>query len=56
MPELLPRTADGGLRRSSHLLEDVSFDLEKAEASRLLGRNGVGKTTLLLTLMGLDAA
>jgi branched-chain amino acid transport system ATP-binding protein len=37
----------------SIVLEDVSFDLEEAGSLALLGRNGVGKTTLLLTLMGL---
>jgi branched-chain amino acid transport system ATP-binding protein len=37
----------------SIVLEDVSFDLEAGGSLALLGRNGVGKTTLLLTLMGL---
>ncbi len=35
------------------VLEDVSFTLERGEALALLGRNGMGKTTLLTTLMGL---
>jgi branched-chain amino acid transport system ATP-binding protein len=35
------------------VLEDMSFALEAGEAMALLGRNGVGKSTLLLTLMGL---
>jgi branched-chain amino acid transport system ATP-binding protein len=35
------------------VLEDVSFALQEGESLALLGRNGVGKTTLLLTLMGL---
>ncbi len=35
------------------VLEDLSFVVEAGEALALLGRNGVGKSTLLLTLMGL---
>jgi branched-chain amino acid transport system ATP-binding protein len=34
------------------VLEDVSFALEEGDSLALLGRNGVGKTTLLVTLMG----
>ncbi|HYV66158.1 MAG TPA: ABC transporter ATP-binding protein [Myxococcales bacterium] len=37
----------------SVVLEDVSFALQEGGSLALLGRNGVGKTTLLLTLMGL---
>jgi branched-chain amino acid transport system ATP-binding protein len=37
----------------SIILEDVSLDMEEAGSLALLGRNGVGKTTLLLTLMGM---
>jgi branched-chain amino acid transport system ATP-binding protein len=36
----------------SVVLEDVSFALAEGESLALLGRNGVGKTTLLVTLMG----
>ncbi len=35
------------------VLEDISFDVPERGALALLGRNGVGKTTLLATLMGL---
>ncbi len=35
------------------VLEDVSLALEEGDSLALLGRNGVGKTTLLVTLMGL---
>jgi ABC-type branched-subunit amino acid transport system ATPase component len=35
------------------IVNGVSFDLEAGEALALLGRNGVGKTTLLRTLVGL---
>src|SRR5665213_2278557 len=34
------------------VLEDLSFTLDAGESMALLGRNGVGKTTLLATLMG----
>src|SRR6187399_103335 len=40
----------------SHILRDVSFDLPHGKVTALLGRNGVGKTTLLRTLMGLVPA
>jgi branched-chain amino acid transport system ATP-binding protein len=38
---------------ASIVLEDVSFALDEGAGLALLGRNGVGKSTLLLTLMGL---
>ncbi|HTT37277.1 MAG TPA: urea ABC transporter ATP-binding subunit UrtE [Burkholderiales bacterium] len=37
---------------SSHTLRDVSFEVPKSACLALLGRNGVGKTTLLKCLMG----
>jgi branched-chain amino acid transport system ATP-binding protein len=36
----------------SVVLEDISFRMEEGDSLALLGRNGVGKTTLLVTLMG----
>ncbi|WP_422845676.1 urea ABC transporter ATP-binding subunit UrtE [Acidovorax sp. M2(2025)] len=37
----------------SHILRDVSLSAEPGKVTVLLGRNGVGKTTLLKSLMGL---
>src|SRR5215475_9482883 len=37
----------------SVVLDDVSLTMEEGDSLALLGRNGVGKTTLLVTLMGL---
>ena len=34
------------------VLEDISFSLDQGASMALLGRNGMGKTTLLATLMG----
>ncbi|MCI1192401.1 urea ABC transporter ATP-binding subunit UrtE [Calidifontimicrobium sp. SYSU G02091] len=36
----------------SHILRNVSFDAALGEVTVVLGRNGVGKTTLLKSLMG----
>jgi len=40
----------------SHILRDLSFGIPTGKVTTLLGRNGVGKTTLLRTLMGLVPA
>ena len=37
----------------SHILRNVAFDVPDGRCTALLGRNGVGKTTLLKCLMGL---
>lgn len=37
----------------SHILRNLSFEVPAGKVTTLLGRNGVGKTTLLRTLMGL---
>jgi len=36
----------------SHILRNASFDAQVGEVTVILGRNGVGKTTLLKSLMG----
>lgn len=36
----------------SHILRNVTFEIPKGACTTLLGRNGVGKTTLLKCLMG----
>lgn len=36
----------------SHILRDVSLAVQRGKVTVLLGRNGVGKTTLLKSLMG----
>jgi branched-chain amino acid transport system ATP-binding protein len=38
---------------SSHVLQDISFTVGEGELVALLGRNGMGKSTTLKTIMGL---
>ncbi|OFZ70658.1 MAG: urea ABC transporter ATP-binding subunit UrtE [Betaproteobacteria bacterium RBG_16_58_11] len=40
----------------SHILRDLSFEVQTGQVTTLLGRNGVGKSTLLKCLMGLVPA
>ena len=40
----------------SHILRDVGFEARVGEVTVVLGRNGVGKTTLLRSLMGVVPA
>jgi len=53
MPKLLSADRLTAGYGDSIVLEDISFDIDTGGSVALLGRNGVGKTTLLLTLMGL---
>lgn len=39
----------------SHTLWDINLELEEGKCNCLMGRNGVGKTTLLNCIMGLQA-
>ncbi|MHB9090070.1 MAG: branched-chain amino acid ABC transporter ATP-binding protein/permease, partial [Chloroflexota bacterium] len=39
----------------SHILHDVSLEVRQGEVVALLGRNGVGKTTTLRSIMGVTA-
>jgi urea transport system ATP-binding protein len=39
----------------SHTMWDIDMELEKGKCNCLMGRNGVGKTTLLNCIMGLQA-
>ena len=53
MPELLAFDSVRAGYGESVVLEDVSFAIEEGGSLALLGRNGVGKTSLLVTMMGL---
>jgi len=53
MPELVAVDGVSAGYGSAVVLDDVSFALDAQDSLALLGRNGVGKTTLLVTLMGL---
>ena len=37
----------------SHILWDINVDIKQGDCVCLMGRNGVGKTTLLKSIMGL---
>ena len=40
---------------ASHILQGVDLDMSQGRISAVLGRNGVGKTTMVKTIMGLVA-
>jgi branched-chain amino acid transport system ATP-binding protein len=40
---------------ASHVLQGVDLDMPQGQISAVLGRNGVGKTTMVKTIMGLVA-
>ncbi|HTT10327.1 MAG TPA: ABC transporter ATP-binding protein [Burkholderiaceae bacterium] len=52
MAELLAMEGVRAGYAGSVVLEDISLRLEEGDSLAVLGRNGVGKTTLLVTLMG----
>lgn len=39
---------------ASHVVQGISFSIEPGEAVALVGRNGVGKTSTLKSLMGIE--
>jgi branched-chain amino acid transport system ATP-binding protein len=39
---------------ASHVVQGISFSIEPGEAVALVGRNGVGKTSTLKSLMGME--
>ncbi len=53
MPEALRLDGVRAGYGATIILEDVAFALEERGSLAVLGRNGVGKTTLLATIMGL---
>jgi branched-chain amino acid transport system ATP-binding protein len=53
MAELLALESVSAGYGESVVVEEVSLRIEEGECVALLGRNGVGKTTLLTTIMGL---
>jgi branched-chain amino acid transport system ATP-binding protein len=53
MPELLRLEEVSAGYGDSVVLDGVSLELGEGDSLALLGRNGTGKTTLLVTLMGL---
>lgn len=38
----------------SHIIQGISFDVPEGEVIGILGRNGVGKTTVLRSILGLE--
>jgi urea transport system ATP-binding protein len=52
MTDLLNLRSVSAAYGKGQVLWDVAFDMKAGEAATVLGRNGVGKTTLLKTIMG----
>ena len=52
-PPLIEATGLHTYYGPSHVLQGIDFAIGRAEAVALMGRNGMGKTTLLRTLLGL---
>jgi ABC-type branched-subunit amino acid transport system ATPase component len=52
-PPLLTLKGVGAGYNASDILQDIDLEVREGEVVALLGRNGVGKTTTLMTIMGL---
>ncbi len=52
-PPLLTLKGVGAGYNTSDVLQNIDLDVREGEVVALLGRNGVGKTTTLMTVMGL---
>jgi urea transport system ATP-binding protein len=52
MTDLLNLRSVSAAYGKGQVLWDVAFDLKAGDAATILGRNGVGKTTLMKTIMG----
>ena len=52
MTDLLNLRSVSAAYGNGQVLWDVAFDIKAGEAATILGRNGVGKTTLMKTIMG----
>src|SRR5438046_1561516 len=52
MPELLRLTGVSAGYGHAVVLEEISLTVAEGEALAVLGRNGMGKTTLVATVMG----
>ena len=53
MPKILELSNLNAYYKQSHVLHEISFDIEQSEIVTILGANGAGKTTLLKAIMGL---
>jgi urea ABC transporter ATP-binding protein UrtE len=49
---LMIRGLTGGYQRGSRVLDDLSLDIERGEIVALMGRNGMGKSTLVKAIAG----
>ncbi len=52
MPEILQLQGVSAGYGETHVLEDIALALAEGESLSVIGRNGVGKSTLLETIMG----
>ena len=52
MPDALALSNVGAGHGETHVLEEIDLALAEGESLSIIGRNGVGKTTLLETVMG----